>query len=640
MKHIIIGTAGHVDHGKTTLIKALTGTDTDRLKEEQERGMTIDLGFASLTLADGTIAGIVDVPGHEKFIRNMLAGAVGMDIVMLVIAADEGIMPQTVEHLDILRLLDVKSGVIVLTKYDMVDAEWRSVVEEDIRTQLAETFLARSPLIRVNSLSGKGIPELKKTLLSSASRAEPRNAALPFRLPVDRVFTRPGFGTVVTGTLAAGTLQIGDSIEILPQGIQTRARGLQTHGKKQIVAEAGTRLAVNLAGVEVAQVARGTLLAPPGTLAATRCCDALLRLLPNAPRPLLHRARVRLYLGTAEIMGRVSLLGTDNIAPGGEAYVQFRAEEPFVGARGEPFVIRSFSPMQTIGGGILLDTAPLRHRRFDEAVLHGLEAKRRGTPEDLLTAWLESRPFGGTQAEAGQATGLPESEIQNAVERLCEKNRLVRLIGEKSPRLILIGKLTATTDRALHILDAYHTANPLRAGMPKEEMRGAFHPVPEPRAFGTLLAYWQETGKIGGTSATLRLADYTVRLSPRQQDLYDRVLQTFQTAGSSAPSAEEVADRLHAPLEAIEAMIRVALDQGSLVRITDGFYYTPDILEAAKQTVRTFIHAQGSITVSQYRDQTNTSRKYALPVMEYLDSIHFTRRVGDVRVLAEVAEEA
>src|SRR5579872_6552504 len=291
MKHVIIGTAGHVDHGKTTLIRALTGTNTDRLKEEQERGMTIDLGFAALTLPDGTPAGIVDVPGHERFLKNMLAGAAGIDVVLLVIAADESVMPQTTEHLDILRLLDVKNGVVALTKVDVVDPEWLDVVEEDIRTQLQGSFLEKAPIVRVDSLHGTGVPELKKALLSAVSRTDAKNAAVPFRLPVDRVFTRPGFGTVITGTLVAGTMRVGDGVEILPQRIASRVRGLQSHSKKQESVEAGTRVAVNLAGVETDALERGALLVSPGTLAPTQLFDAVLRLLPTAPKALANRAR-------------------------------------------------------------------------------------------------------------------------------------------------------------------------------------------------------------------------------------------------------------------------------------------------------------------------------------------------------------
>ena len=317
MKNVIIGTAGHVDHGKTTLIQALTGTNTDRLKEEQERGMTIDIGFASLRLPDGTVAGIVDVPGHERFLKNMLAGASGIDVALLVIAADESVMPQTLEHLDILRILDIRNGVIALTKIDLVDKEWTDTVEEDVRSHVKDTFLESSPFIRVSATTGKGVEALKRALLSASSRAQARNSSLPFRLPVDRVFTRPGFGTVVTGTLVAGTIHAGDSVEIVPQGLTTRVRGIQVHGQKQKEATAGARVAINLPGIEVSDIARGAQLAPPGTLLPTTTFDAVLQLLPAVAKAIKDRERIRLHLGTEEVLGRIRLLdGSTQIEPG------------------------------------------------------------------------------------------------------------------------------------------------------------------------------------------------------------------------------------------------------------------------------------------------------------------------------------
>lgn len=631
MKHIIIGTAGHVDHGKTTLIRALTGTDTDRLKEEQERGMTIDLGFAALVLPDGTPAGIVDVPGHERFLKNMLAGAAGIDVVLLVIAADESVMPQTQEHLDILRLLEVKSGVVALTKIDMVDPDWLTVVEDDIRSQLEGTFLERAPIIQVNSVRGKGIQELKKALQSAVSRTEAKNAAIPFRLPVDRVFTRPGFGTVITGTLTAGTLRIGDSVEVLPERLQTRVRGLQSHGKKQEQVEAGTRVAVNLAGIETNVLERGVLLVPPGSLAPTQVIDATIRLLPSAPKGLKDRARVRLHIGTAEILGRVRLLGTEEIAPGSGGYLQFRAEETFACGRGDRFVLRSYSPMRTIGGGVVLDAAPGRHRRQDAAVVAALQAKERGTPEDLLETWLQSAPYGGLRKEAAQSLGMSDADLSAAVKSLVDSNIAVGLGGE---RLIHRNALATATDRVLSTLNAYHTSHPLRPGMPKEELRGTIGRNIEPRSFSSLLSYWQAQGHIVTDAATVRCANFTVSLNPRQQALLERVADSLRAGGYNTSSVEEISAAIGAPPDAIMAMLRVGQDQGLVVRIAEGLYYHRDTFEEAKRLVRKQVEAEGSITVSQFRDLTGSSRKYALPLLEYLDALRFTRRVGDARVLA------
>jgi selenocysteine-specific elongation factor len=621
-----------VDHGKTTLIRALTGTDTDRLKEEQERGMTIDLGFAALTLPDGTPAGIVDVPGHERFLKNMLAGAAGIDVVLLVIAADESVMPQTVEHLDILRLLDVKNGVVALTKVDMVDPEWLEVVEEDIRGRLADTFLERAPIVRVDSVRGKGVQELKKALLSAVSRTEQKNTAVPFRLPVDRVFTRPGFGTVITGTLVAGTMKVGDSVEVLPMRLSTRVRGLQSHGKKQEGVEAGTRVAVNLAGVETEALERGALLVAPGSLEPTQLFDATLTMLPSAPRPLANRARVRVYLGTAEILGRVQVIGSETIEPGKKGFVQFRAEEPFACGRGDRFVVRSYSPMVTIAGGIVLDSAPRRHKRMDPAVTASLEAKERGTPDDLLESWLAPLPLGASRKEAAKALGLSDSEVVAAVSVLLERSTVVPLEGD---RLIHAGALATAAGRAINALNAYHAANPLRPGMPKEELRSTFGKNVDPRAFAALLAWMQSSGKATADATTVRSAEFTVRLNPRQQALLDRIAELYGQAGYNTPSVEEASQAVGAPPDAVTAMLRVGQDQGLLEKLADGLYYHRDTWEAAKQIVREEVRAHGSITVSQFRDITGSSRKYALPVMEHMDAVRFTRRVGDARTLVE-----
>lgn len=632
MKHVIIGTAGHVDHGKTTLIKALTGTDTDRLKEEQERGMTIDLGFAALTLPDGTKAGIVDVPGHERFLKNMLAGAGGVDVVLLVIAADESVMPQTSEHLDILRLLDVKNGVVALTKADMVDEEWLEIVKDDVRGHLKDSFLAEAPVIPVDSLSGKGIPELKKTLFEAVARAEVRNASLPFRLPVDRVFTRPGFGTVITGTLVAGTMRVGDSVEVLPQKLNTRVRGLQSHGKKQESVEAGSRVAVNLAGIETEEIERGAVLAPPAAIGPTQAFDAVLRLLPNAPRALTTRTRVRVYIGTAEILGRMQILGADQLEPGKQGYVQFRGELPFACARGDRFVVRSYSPMATIGGGTVLDAASTRHKRKDPAVLAALAAKERGSPEDLLETWLQTAQAGGIRKELGKAVGLPEAELAPALEKLVAAGTAVAL---GSDRVIHRSILTGLTDKAQASLEAYHKSNPLRPGMPKEELRGDLGRAIDPRTFGALLTHWQEQGLVSADAASVRKAGFTVELPERDQKTLERIADLYRRAEYNAPSVEEAAEELGLPPEQVSTLIRVGQDRGKMVRIQEGLYYHGDTIEAAKKLVESQIRQNGSITVSQFRDLTGSSRKYALPVMEYFDAIRFTRRVGDERVLVE-----
>ncbi len=635
MKHVIIGTAGHVDHGKSTLIQALTGTNPDRLKEEQERGMTIDLGFAALRLPDGTVAGIVDVPGHERFLKNMLAGAGGVDVVLLVVAADESVMPQTLEHLDILRLLDVRNGVIALTKSDLVDKEWSDAVEEDIHSHLKGTFLEDAPILRVSAVTGKGLDALKRALLSAVSRAEARNAALPFRLPIDRVFTRPGFGTVVTGTLVAGTLRVGDAVEIVPQGTTTRVRGLQVHGQKVAEAEAGSRVAVNIAGVETEAIERGAQLIAPGSLAPTPRFDALLRLLEHAPKPLPDRARVRVYLGTAEILGRIRLLDKRaELKPGERAYIQFQGETEFACARGDRFVVRSYSPMTTIGGGIVLDAAPSRHRKGDAATLAALEAKERGAPEDLVETALERSPAGLPRKELPAASSLTPADADKALSALTASGRVVGLTGDRLFHAAVLGPLT---DRARAALEAYHARFPLRAGMPKEELRAALETGRSrdllKGAFASLLAHWEAQGLVVVEGATIRLAGFQVQLNERQKALLERIEQVYREYDIAPPTIEEVSRAVKAPQDAINALLRVGVERGIFYRVQEGVYYHKDTVARLQQLVRDYIARHGSITVGAFRDLTESNRKFALLALEFFDQIRFTRRQGDERVL-------
>jgi selenocysteine-specific elongation factor len=631
MKHVIIGTAGHVDHGKTTLIQTLTGTNPDRLKEEQERGMTIDIGFAALKLPDGTIAGIIDVPGHERFLKNMLAGVSGVDVVLLVIAADESVMPQTSEHLDILRLLDVQNGVVALTKCDLVDREWTDAVEEDIRDQLKGSFLEEAPILRVSATTGRGIDALRRALLSAVSRTEARNAALPFRLPIDRVFTRPGFGTVVTGTLVSGQLRIGDAVEIVPLRIATRVRGLQVHGQKVPDAQAGSRVAVNLAGVETEAIERGAQLAPPGSLPPTQTFDATLRLLPHIAKPLKDRSRVRIHLGTAELLGRVRLLEErTELEPGQRAYIQFRGEAEFVCMRGDRFVLRSYSPMHTLGGGIVLDPAPPRHRKANPEMLTALSAKERGTPEDLVETTLLRFPLGTANREIPGGSGLTGPEAESALATLVDSGKAIALTGDRTIHATLFHALA---DRIRISLEDYHKQFPLRAGMPKEELRAALGREVEPRAFASLLTYLQAQ-LLTTEGPTVRLATFQVELNERQEALLQRIEQVYREYGIAIPAIEEVCREVKAPPDAVNALLRVGTDRGRFVRVADGLYYDSQTLSHLQQLIRDYVAEHGAITVAAFRDLTNSNRKFAMTALEYFDSIRFTRRQGDERMLA------
>jgi selenocysteine-specific elongation factor len=631
MKHVIIGTAGHVDHGKTSLILALTGTNTDRLKEEQERGMTIDIGFAALKLPDGTVASIVDVPGHERFLKNMLAGASGVDVVLLVVAGDESVMPQTVEHLDILRLLDVRNGVVALTKSDLVDKEWADTVEDDIRDHLKDTFLSAAPIVRVSSVTGKGIEALKKALLSAVSRAEARNTAVPFRLPIDRIFTRPGFGTVVTGTLSSGTIRVGDALEIQPQNLASRVRGLQVHNQKVGEADAGCRVAVNLASIEPDAIERGAVIAAPGSLTATETFDAYVRLLPHAPRPLKDRTRVRIHTGTAEIIGRLRILDERNeLVPGERCYVQFRAEQPFACLRGDRFVVRSYSPLQTIGGGVVLDSSPQRHRKADPAMLSALAARERGTPEDLIDTFLQNHPYSIAKKEVLSATGIPSQQAGPAISALTESGKVTALPAD---RLITSSALRAVTERAVNTLTAYHERYPLRPGMPKEEFRAALGRNVESRAMGSLCAQWLADDRVIVEGAVVRLAQFEVALSERQQALLLRIEEYYQHCGIAMPQLAEVVSAVNAPPDAVSALLRVGVERGRFHRLEDDQYYHADTIANFQAMVSAYIEEHGVITVSGFRDLTQSNRKFSMIVLEYFDQIRFTRRQGDDRVL-------
>ncbi|MBI2844517.1 MAG: selenocysteine-specific translation elongation factor [Armatimonadetes bacterium] len=625
-QHIIIGTAGHVDHGKTTLIKALTGTDTDRLKEEKERGMTIDLGFASLTLPGGRKVGIVDVPGHERFLKNMLAGATGIDLALMVVAADEGVMPQTQEHLEILELLEARNGLVALTKCDVVDEEWLGLVEEDVRKALKGTFLADAPVVRVSGVTGAGVNELAEALAKLVEEAEERSSSGPFRLPVDRVFTLTGFGTVVTGTLVSGTVRVGDPVVILPQEIQSRARQIQVHGEKADEARAGTRVAMNLAGVEVADLERGSVIVPPGYLRPSRRIDIFIRMLPSAPKPLKHRVRVRLHTGTAEHIGRVTVLGSADIPPGGRGYVQFSSETPVVAARGDRFIVRSYSPMRTIGGGTVLDPTPERHRSGDSRVIEALETRRNGEPKDLLEEIMLKSPGPVAIRDAAARAGLPEKEAREHFEELLKNAGAFALEGD---RVIHPAVMAALTGRIVTALEDHHASNPLRSGMPREDLRTAATRGLDQRAFGALLAEMERLGQLIASDNMVRLPGHEARLSEKERKVAETIEESFIKAGLNAPSSEQNIDTAVGTSDIFQYLV----ETGKLVKIAEGMYLHREAVEQAEAALRKHLKEGGRITVSAFRDLIGSSRKYVVPLLEYFDSKRITRRVGDERIL-------
>ncbi|MBI3455973.1 MAG: selenocysteine-specific translation elongation factor [Candidatus Rokubacteria bacterium] len=630
-RHVVVGTAGHIDHGKSTLVRALTGIDPDRLKEEKERGITIDIGFAHLDLGDGLTLGVVDVPGHERFVKNMLAGVGGIDLVMLVIAADEGIMPQTREHLAICQLLRIKSGLVALTKVDMVEPEWLELVEDDVRSFLLGTFLEGQPIVPVSAKTGEGLDILRDRLAALARTVPLRGTDATLRLPIDRVFTIRGFGTVVTGTVAAGQVTVDERVEVYPRGLQAKVRGLQTHGQPVPLAVAGQRTAVNLQGVERAALERGDVLSLPGLLRPTFMLDATCELLADAPAPLKARQRVRFHIGTSEVMARVHLLDSDQLEPGSRGYVQLRLEAPVVALPCDRYVIRSYSPMVTIGGGELLDVAPAKARR-SPALVARLAILGRGAPDAVIEEHLKRVGPGGVRTTDLRArTPFGPEALQRVLADLTGRGRVLLVDREWYVHVEAAERLR---EEALAALRAFHAREPLKTGMSKEELKTRLGGVDE-RVFLHLLDRFAAAGAIAVERDKVRLASHQVRLAPQQRALLARLEAEFRDAGAAPPSAEEAFGKLQMTEPEDQALLQVLLDERRLVRVKEGLYFHADALRAAEARVAAFLRERKEITPQEIKDLLGISRKYAIPLLEYLDAQRLTVRVGDKRVLRD-----
>lgn len=636
MKQIVLGTAGHIDHGKTSLIKALTDIDTDRLKEEKERGITIDLGFAFLPLDSDVQLGIIDVPGHERFVKNMLAGVGGIDLVMLVIAADEGVMPQTREHLAICELLRVREGLVALTKTDMVDPDWLDLVREDTAEFLQGTFLGGKPIIPVSSKTGEGLSDLLDALRETCRHLTPRATSGPVRLPIDRVFTMRGFGAVVTGTLFSGRLHLEDRVEIHPRQLTARVRGLQVHGQSVSEAIAGQRTAVNVQGIERAELQRGDVLVTPGRFPATYMLDVSLALLSDAPRPLKQRARVRFHIGTSEIMGRVVLLDRDEVQPGDEVFAQLRLEAPAVAAPQDRYVIRSYSPIMTIGGGTILDALPAKHRRHRPEVLAQLAALRDGTNEEALTVHLFNADYAGLRwSDLLLRSPLDEASLRALVVRLQEQG--IGITVEDSPAWILHHEQYAgARTQVLQFVREFHRLYPLRAAMFTEELRSKF-PGMEEKVFATILHDLEASGTLEVSRDKVKCADHQVTLTPARQAVVDALEQTFKAAQYQPPSVEEALAAQKLSPDEERNLLQVLVDQQQLVRLRGDLFYHREVLEDIEQQLGAYLRQHGEITAGAFRDLLNISRKYAIPLLEHFDNRRLTMRVGDKRVLRKAS---
>jgi selenocysteine-specific elongation factor len=633
MKHLILGTAGHIDHGKTSLVKALTGIDTDRLKEEKERGITIELGFAHLELPGEIRLGIVDVPGHERFVRAMVAGVGGMDMVMLVIAADEGVMPQTREHLEICQLLGVKKGLVALTKSDMVEPEWLGLVTEEVRDYLGGTFLDGARIVPVSSRTGEGVEELKSALTELALNATEKEAEGPFRLPVDRVFTMTGFGTVVTGTLIAGEIRVGDEVEILPSGRFSKVRGIQTHGSKEERGVAGQRVAVNLQGVDHAEVERGAVVVPRGVFRTTRAVDVLLDYLPSAPREMKHRTALRLHSATYEVAAQVILLERDHLEPGDAAFVQLRLKTPVLLLPGDPFVLRAYSPRTTVAGGRVLDPAPPRRRRRTAAALELLNALNDGSDLDKVRCLAAESLYSGlTRDELLLRSGLPEKRTEAALVPLLSAGEVI--VAVRDPRILISrAAYEGLKGHLLGEIEGYLLVNPMKEGIGKEELKGRLPRRSDPRFFGGLLAALEKEGKAVVDRDLVKLPGRAAAAGVDYSDLQTKISDMLHAGGIEPPTLRELCERLGKGEKEIVEHLGLLTREGRVVKIKNDMFYARDPLSMIREKLVSCLKETREITPAEFRELTGLSRKFSIPLLEHFDLEKVTIRVGDKRLL-------
>jgi len=638
-KQVILGTAGHIDHGKTSLVKALSGVDTDRLKEEKERGITIELGFTFLDLPSGIRLGIIDVPGHERFVKHMVAGAWGIDFVALVVAADEGVMPQTREHLDICTLLKVKKGLVILTKIDLVDRELLELVTEEVKEVVKETFLKEAPILPVSSVTGEGIPELMSALDGLASQAEERSSEGLVRLPIDRVFVMKGFGSVVTGTMISGNLSVGETVEILPSKAQGKVRNIQVYSRPVERAVAGQRTAVNLQGVETSAIERGEVLVRPHTLSPTQVIDAYLEYLPSAQRPLKHRTHLRFHTGTALTTASVFLLDRDELVPGEAGWVQFRLDRPLVTLPQDRFVIRTSSTIQTVGGGVILDTQPIKHKRFSPSVAESLMVLRDGTEEQILSLHVyRSGPGGVSLQELAGRVAMSPKDIQTILQKRVNRREVLVVDAEKM-KVVAREHGQHLREAILTQLKEFHQRSPMKLGFAKEELRTKLPPEMDVRLFQSLLGELIESGEVVMDKEWLRLSSHRVSAAD-EKGLIKRIEEALLKAGLQPPSPKELAEAWSEAEGTLQTVFDYLTREGSLVKIKSGMYFHRTPLGQLKEELIAYLRTHQEITTPQFKDITGVSRKFAIPLIEYFDHIKLTLRLGDKRVLRSTAQSS
>jgi selenocysteine-specific elongation factor len=632
MKHVILGTAGHIDHGKTALVKALTGVDTDRLKEEKERGITIELGFTFLDLPSGIRLGIIDVPGHERFVKHMVAGVWGIDFVALIIAADEGVMPQTKEHLDICKLLKVKKGLIVLTKIDLVERELLELVREEVTDIAKDTFLKDTPILAVSSLTGEGIPQLITTLDHLSKEVKERSSDGLFRLPIDRIFVMKGFGTVVTGTIVSGKLSLGETVEILPSGLEGKVRNLQVYNRPVEEATAGERAAVNLQGIETSALERGDVLVHPKTLTSTSLLDVYLEYLPIAPRLLKHRTQQRFHMGTSSTTASIFLLDREELAPGEKGFAQLRLERSVVSFPQDRFVIRGSGAIQTLGGGVVLDTHPIKHRRYSPPVINDLILLKDGSSEQAIHQYIFRSGMAGISfGDLLNRVAMPPKEIQTILRKMIERGDIL-LVDPEKLKVIEISQYQRLKEMTLIQLKEFHQRFPMRTGLAKEELRTKLPVEVDMKLFQILINGLIQSKEVVLERDKLRLSGHQIS-SADEKGLVKRVEEAILRGKLQPPSPKELSEEWSEEEERILAIFEHLAHEGVLVKIKSGMYFHRIPIENLRGELINFLKSHKEITTSQFKELTGASRKYAIPLIEYFDQMKLTLRIGEKRVL-------
>ena len=633
MKQIILGTAGHIDHGKTSLIRAVTGINTDRLKEEQARGITIELGFASMDLPGGWHLGIVDVPGHEKFVKNMVAGATGIDMVAMVIAADEGVMPQTREHMEICTLLGIQHGLIALTKTDLVDEEWMELVTEDIRDFTRGTFLEDCPIIPVSSATNEGINEFIEALDVLSAVVPERPVTNLFRLPVDRVFTMKGFGTVITGSLVSGKVRVGDTITIYPSMVTSKVRGVQVHNESVEAAGPGMRTAINFQGLERASVNRGEVISTPQSLKPSYMVDVSLHFLKSNQKPARNRTKVRFHTGTSEVFGYLVLLDREELQPGEDIVAQLRLDTPVSLVRDDRFVIRSYSPVRTIGGGKVLNPVPQKHKQFQEDVIEGLKGLIDSPPEDVVSFHVKDADVAGvTFSELILMTNLPEKKLASITQGLSSTRDIIQI--DKDSRLFVHKNVFESLQKkTVSSLETYHGNNPLKAGMSKEELKSKFPVQAADKLFSSVMNQMLKADTIVQEGEIVKLAGHKVSLGFDQESVKKKVLDIYRNSGLTPPYFKEVTRTLDVDPAVAKDVLMLLVSEGTMIKAKEELFFHVEPYEDLKQRLVDFLMANEEITTPQFKEMTGASRKYIIPLLEYFDAKNVTIRVGDSRKL-------